>query len=95
VPNPFYLDARELEAPLPLQKALEIARGLKESEYLCMRHRMWPCKLGDMLSGLGIDHFGFEMDGQFLFFAFLKNDAATKEFLKEEVAREYGRTIAQ
>ena len=50
------LDARELEAPLPLEYAIKILSSLEDGEYLKMIHRMKPCKLDAILdaNGFGI-----------------------------------------
>jgi len=43
------LDVSELEAPYPLIKGSQAIKDLKENEELIFKHRMFPCKLQDVL----------------------------------------------
>jgi hypothetical protein len=94
MPTEYPLDARELEAPLPLEYAIKIARTLGDGEYMKMMHRMKPCKLGDVLDKLEIKHEYFEENGIHYVFAWRCEDVKTKEFLRQRINDEYGRTIA-
>lgn len=88
------VDARELEAPLPLEYAVKTARTLKQNEYLKMRHRMRPCKLGDVLNAMSMSHLYFEDNGTHYIFAWHKYDNITKQYILEKIKNEYGRTFA-
>lgn len=88
------LDARELEAPLPLEYAVKIATTLQDGEYMKMIHRMKPCKLGDILDAIGIEYDYFELKGNHYVFAWRKDDGQTKKFVSQRLKDEYGRTIA-
>ena len=88
------VDARELEAPLPLEYAIKTARSLKQNEYLKMRHRMRPCKLGGILDAMGMSHLYFEDNHTHYVFAWHKYDNATQQYILEKIKNEYGRTFA-
>jgi len=94
MPAEKLLDARELEAPLPLEGAIKIARQLQMGEYLKMMHRMRPCKLDAILDKMGISHLYFEADDTHFVFAWLPHDTDTKKYLLNRLANEYGRTFA-
>jgi len=47
--NQTILDVSELEAPYPLIKASQAVKDLKDDEELIFKHRMFPCKLPDIL----------------------------------------------
>jgi hypothetical protein len=49
------LDVSALEAPEPLQRAVEAARGLGDGQYLHMVHRMKPLHLYPLLETQGFD----------------------------------------
>jgi hypothetical protein len=85
-------DARELEAPLPLQRGLFYAKGVKDDEYIKMIHRMRPCHLFDMLEKLGVWSGDFEHGDDHLIFMAKSPDAIL--FVKELIKNEYGRTVA-
>ena len=87
------LDARELEAPLPLEYAIKIATSLNMGEYMKMTHRMQPCKLGAILDELGIEFEYFEDKQTHYVFAWRKEDKQTKNFVLQRLKDEYGRTI--
>lgn len=91
--NAKELDARELEAPLPLEYALKIAIKLDYGDYLKMLHRMKPCKLESALEKLDISSVYFEQDGVHYIFAWLKGDEETKQYVLEALKDEYGRTL--
>lgn len=93
MPTEYLLDARELEAPLPLERAIKIARELKSGEYFMMLHRMKPCKLGAVLEKMGIAHIYFEDKAIHYMFGYFQDDIQTKKFLKKRLEDEYGRTI--
>lgn len=88
------LDARELEAPLPLEYAIKIARNLKHGEYLKMSHRMHPCKLDAVLEKMDISSCYFEQNGEHLVFGWLKSDNETKKYIQNRINNEYGGIIA-
>lgn len=88
------VDARELEAPLPLEYAVKTVMGLKDGEYLKMVHRMHPCKLGEVLSAMGMSYLYFEDNNTHYVFAWHKYDNATKQYILEKIKNEYGRTFA-
>ena len=46
------LDVSELEAPYPLMKASAAAKDLKDDEEILFKHRIFPCKLPDILDNL-------------------------------------------
>jgi len=94
MPSEKLLDARELEAPLPLQEAVKIARLLQAGEYLKMLHRMRPCKLDEILEKIGVAYLYFEADGIHFVFAWLSHDTDTKKYLLNRLKDEYGRTFA-
>lgn len=87
------VDARELEAPLPLEYAMKTAKALQQNEYLKMLHRMHPCKLSNVLDALSLSHFYFEDDGIHYIFAWHIGDEATKQYILENIENEYGRTF--
>jgi len=43
------LDVSELEAPYPLIQGSQAIKDLKENEELIFKHRMFPCKLQNVL----------------------------------------------
>ena len=89
------LDVSELEAPLPLQRALSAANKLKNGEYVKMVHRMRPCHLFANLPNLGVWWLDFEVDkDEYLIFMAKADDRPTKEFVRGVIADEYGRTFA-
>lgn len=94
MPTEKLLDARELEAPLPLEEAIKIARTLQNGEYLKMLHRMRPCKLDAILDKMGVSHLYFEKDGAHFVFGWLLCDTDTKEYIINRLKDEYGRTFA-
>ncbi len=94
MPAEKLLDARELEAPLPLEQAIKIARSLQSGEYLKMLHRMRPCKLDAILDKMGISHLYFEEDGGHFVFGWLSDDTDTKKQIIKRLKDEYGRTFA-
>lgn len=87
------LDARELEAPLPLEYAIKIAISLDGGEYMKMMHRMKPCKLGAILDEMSIEFEYFEDKQIHYVFAWRKEDEQTKNFVLQRLKDEYGRTI--
>jgi hypothetical protein len=93
MPTEKLLDAQELEAPLPLEYAIKIARSLQNGEYLKMLHRMMPCKLGEVLDKMQIRHIYFKHDGVHYFFGWLQDDDTTKQHLLQRIKDEYGRVI--
>ncbi len=93
MPSEKLLDARELEAPLPLEQAIKIARNLKDGEYLKMLHRMKPCRLEAVLDNMGISHLYFELDGVHYVYGWLKRDEETKKYILKRIEDEYGRII--
>ncbi len=70
----IFIDTRELEAPLPMQKVLLALRDLKEGEYILQRHRMFPKILIDRLEGSEMDSEVVERDGEFFIYIFFKKD---------------------
>ena len=50
----IYLDAREMEHPVPLEKAIEAIRQLKEGNYFYMLHRKKPVPLLEMAQAQGM-----------------------------------------
>jgi hypothetical protein len=46
-PNEKFLDASEMEPPVPFEQALALLAGLQPGEYLRMAHRMIPYPLFD------------------------------------------------
>ncbi len=93
-PSEKLLDARGLEAPLPLEEAIKISRLLQSGEYLKMMHRMRPCKLDAVLDKMGLAHLYFEAGGVHFVFAWLSDDTDTKKYLLNRLKDEYGRTFA-
>ena len=47
----IYLDAREMEHPEPLEKAMKIIQSLDDNSYLYMLHRKNPLPLIDLAKG--------------------------------------------
>lgn len=88
------LDARELEAPLPLEYAIKILSSLEDGEYLKMIHRMKPCKLDVILDANGFWYTYFEDGGNHYIYAAKKSDNPTIKLISENIKDEYGRTIA-
>lgn len=89
------LDARELEAPLPLEYAIKILSLLQNGEYLKMIHRMKPCKLDAILNANGFWHTYFEEDnGNHYVYAAKISDNDTIKLISEMIKNEYGRIIA-
>lgn len=87
------VDARELEAPLPLEQAVKTAKNLREGEYLKMIHRMRPCKLEPILQKIGVENVYFEHNGVHFVFGWLKTDSNTKREILERIKNEYSRTF--
>lgn len=79
------LDARELEAPLPLEYAIKIAQNLKQGDYLKMYHRMYPCKLEAVLEKMDMSSYYLEKDGEHIVFGWLKSDQETENYIKLNV----------
>ncbi len=48
-----FLDARDLEHPKPLERAIEILRTLDEESYLYMIHRKYPIPLIELSKSQG------------------------------------------
>jgi hypothetical protein len=49
----LFLDVSALEAPEPLVRTLAAADALRPGQYLCMRHRRYPCLLEENLGKRG------------------------------------------
>lgn len=88
------LDARELEAPLPLEYAIKILSLLQDGEYLKMIHRMKPCKLDTILNANGFWQTYFEEGGNHYIYAAKTSDNNTIKLISEMIKNEYGRIIA-
>jgi len=52
-PKKIFLDARELEHPLPLERAIGALRDMQANSYLYMVHRKNPIPLIDLASEQG------------------------------------------
>ncbi len=59
-PQKIFLDARELEHPIPLEKAMQALRELEGSRYFYMIHRKNPIPLIDMANEQGLAVFNKE-----------------------------------
>ncbi len=94
MPSEILLDARELEAPLPLEYAIKIAKNLKGGEYMKMTHRMKPCKLEAVLDRLGVESLYFELHKIHYVYGWLRDDEETKKEILKRIEDEHGRTIA-
>ncbi len=90
--NEIIFDARELEAPEPLQGAVRNARKLDDVSYVKMIHRMRPCHLFEMTNKMSIWSADFEHEDSHLIF--MAKDEKVIQYLKEKIKNEYGRTIA-
>lgn len=90
--NEIIFDARELEAPEPLQGAVRHARKLEGSSYVKMIHRMRPCHLFEMTNKMNVWSADFEHGDDHLIF--MAKDEQVIQYLKEKIKNEYGRTIA-
>ena len=55
----FFLDARSLEHPEPLEKAISILRDLKSDGYLYMLHRKQPLPLIALAKEHSLTHLAF------------------------------------
>jgi hypothetical protein len=94
-PTEILLDARELEAPLPLQRSLSAASKLESGHYIKMVHRMRPCHLFDNIVKVGIWWQDFEVSAEeYVVFMARADDESTKEYIRGVMADEYGRTFA-
>lgn len=93
MPSEILLDARELEAPLPLEYAIKIAKNLKSGKYMKMMHRMKPCKLEAVLDRLRVDHIYFELHQVHYVYGWLRDDEETKKEILKRIEDEHGRTI--
>lgn len=49
----IYLDAREMEHPIPLERAISALRELGEGDYFYMVHRKNPVPLIELATGQG------------------------------------------
>jgi len=93
-PIQILLDVSELEAPLPLQKALSAASKLKQYEYIKMVHRMKPCHLFATLEKIGVWWLDFEVSqSEYIVFMARVDDDVTKEYIKGIAKDEYDRTF--
>ena len=63
-PEKIFLDARELEHPVPLERAIHALRELKENNYFYMIHRKNPIPLLDLAREQGFNVFSKEDDKQ-------------------------------
>lgn len=88
------VDAREMEAPKPLQETLAVARTLRADEYIKMIHRMKPCKLEAALSNLDLESLYFEIDDTHYIYSWHRENTELKTYIKERISHEYGRIIA-
>jgi TusA-related sulfurtransferase len=89
------LDVRELEAPLPLQRALSAAKALEVGQYIKMVHRMRPCHLFENLVKMGVWRQDFEVNSEeYIVFMARADDESAKEYIRGVMADEYGRTFA-
>ena len=59
----FWLDAREMNHPEPLERAIAILRGLDSSGYLYMIHRMQPVPLLALANDYNLNALSLERDG--------------------------------
>lgn len=59
----YYLDARELEYPKPLERAIGFLRKLDTESYLYMVHRRYPTPLVALCDEHGLKHRELERGG--------------------------------
>jgi TusA-related sulfurtransferase len=62
-PRRIFLDARELEHPVPLERAIQALRELSEDDYFYMIHRKQPIPLIEMAKTQGFEVFSRESEG--------------------------------
>jgi len=75
----IFLDVSEFEAPLPLLKAIEALEKLKEDEVLIFKHRLFPCKLEEVLKKNNF-FYKYEKKDNFHFFYISKRKEEISEF---------------
>jgi len=76
-PKKIFLDARELEHPVPLERAMYALRELNETNYFYMVHRKKPIPLIDLAVEQGFNTLSRE-DAQGIWHILITKDSSLK-----------------
>ncbi len=77
----IFLDAREMEHPQPLQKAIEALHQLDEGSFFYMIHRKNPIPLIEMAKGYNLNILNEEYEGIWHILITKNKDIDLKEYL--------------
>lgn len=85
--NISYVDVRELPAPEPLQKVLEVIDVCQIKDVVCMIHRQKPHLLFDILTSRGLCFKVVEANELFRIYIWHSTNVIAEEIVERDISR--------
>jgi|GEM_PF-2779098 len=85
--NITYVDVRDLPAPEPLNRVLEVLEASSPQDVVCMIHRQNPRLLFDILKQRSLCFKVAEANEQFRIYIWHVTNVAAPEIIEREIAR--------
>ena len=79
----FFLDARKLEHPEPLERSIEILKKLDNKSYFYMLHRKEPIPLLALANEHKLNYISIEQNGSWHILISPNTQINLKEFIKD------------
>ncbi len=83
--NRYFLDARDMEHPYPLERAIAILRELDNSSYLYMLHRKYPTPLIALANEHNLNHKSLQIAKEWHILITPNQDVKLEEYIKEDI----------